>query len=123
MSIKFSGDVLIVEDNKVNQLVLRKQLEKVGLAVSIAEHGDEAIKILSGPRTFEMIFMDLQMPVMGGIECTEKIRAWSDERICNLPIIAVTANVTEKDRRDCKNCGMNGFLEKPLKKRRSPLQK
>jgi len=116
MSEKFSGDVLIVEDNKVNQLVLKKQLERVGLTVIVAENGEEAIEILSGSLTFEIVFMDLQMPVMGGVECTQKIRAWNDERIHKLPIIAVTANVTDKDRRDCKECGMDGFLEKPLNK-------
>jgi len=111
------GRVLLVEDNRVNQIIFKKQLESLGLNVTVAEHGGKALEALAGPLLFDVIFMDMQMPVMDGVQCTESIRASEDNAISALPIIAITANVTDKARASCKKCGMNGFLGKPLNKK------
>ena len=112
MNVEFNGNVLVVEDNPVNQIVIRSQLKKMGIDVDVAGNGQEALDIFGKDKTYNLIFMDLQMPVMGGIECTENIRL--DDQV--VPIVAVTANVTDIDRQNCKDCGMNGFIPKPLQR-------
>ena len=109
---KFKGNVLVVEDNPVNQIVLKSQLQRMGLEVDVAENGQVALDLFNDSSDYNIIFMDLQMPVMDGIECTETIREINEE----IPIIAVTANVTDLDKSNCKKCGMNGFLPKPLQR-------
>lgn len=109
----FSGHALVVEDNPVNQIVLKTQLEILGFTAEVAENGQVALDMIE-PDKFCLIFMDIQMPVMGGIECSENIRKSEDERISHLPIIAVTANVTVEYQNRCDDCGMNGFAKKPL---------
>lgn len=105
--------VLIVEDNKINQTILERNLLNLGYSCETAENGIEALELCS-KKKYDIIFMDLQMPKMGGIECTKKIRLHSDPDLAKIPIIAVTANVTQADRNSCFDAGMNGFLEKPL---------
>ena len=111
--MKFSGNALIIEDNPVNQMVLKAQLLRLGFNVDVAENGVIGLDLINN-KTFDIIFMDIQMPVMDGLECTKQIRKSSDENISQVPIIAVTANVTKVYRDSSKSCGMNGFLEKPL---------
>ena len=110
MEAKFIGNVLVVEDNPVNQMVIKGQLTRMGLLVDVAEDGQKALDIIDDSSDYDIIFMDVQMPIMDGIECTENIRK-NDK---NTPIVAVTANVTDLDRENCINCGMNGFISKPL---------
>jgi signal transduction histidine kinase/ActR/RegA family two-component response regulator len=105
--------ILVVEDNMVNQKVMMKLLEKIGYKSLIANNGKEALEILD-KEVISVILMDLQMPVMDGFTCTAKIRGREDQ-LKNIPIIAVTANLMDADKKRCIECGMNDFLKKPIK--------
>ena len=107
-----SNVILIVEDNRVNQLVERKFAEKYGLEVVTAANGEEAIVALENHH-IDIILMDCQMPVMDGFEATKIIRQ-SREEIRKIPIIAVTANSTTLDRTMCKEAGMDDYTPKPI---------
>ena len=109
----FSGHALVVEDNPINQLVLKAQLEILGFTVEVADNGKEALEKIE-PEKYSIVFMDIQMPIMGGIECTENIRSSFHQQIREIPIIAVTANVTREYRDMCEEVHMNGFVTKPL---------
>ena len=76
----FTGHALVVEDNPVNQIVLKTQLEILGFTVEVADNGQIGLDLLS-PDKFNVVFMDIQMPVMGGIECTEHIRKSEHQQI------------------------------------------
>ncbi|MBM4883807.1 response regulator [Vibrio parahaemolyticus] len=108
--------VLIVEDTEVNQRVVRIMLEQLGLKVSVASHGEEALQ-LCGEHAFDLIFMDCQMPVMDGFIATEQIRDMN-EWGAHVPIIALTANVVKEDQQRCFEAGMNEFVAKPVTKAR-----
>ncbi|MBM5029861.1 response regulator [Vibrio parahaemolyticus] len=108
--------VLIVEDTEVNQRVVRIMLEQLGLKVSVASHGEEALQ-LCREHAFELIFMDCQMPVMDGFIATEQIRDMN-EWGAHVPIIALTANVVKEDQQRCFEAGMNEFVAKPVTKAR-----
>jgi two-component system, sensor histidine kinase and response regulator len=101
--------LLIVEDNRLNQQVMRELLESAGAEITVAEDGAEALAACTDGR-FGAVLMDLQMPVMGGIECTERLRASGNE----VPVIAMTASATPSDRERCFKAGMNEFLSKPV---------
>ncbi|MBF0370634.1 MAG: PAS domain S-box protein [Magnetococcales bacterium] len=103
--------ILLVEDNEVNQQVAMELLELVGLTVQLAVNGEEAVKMVR-EGTFAAVLMDLQMPVMGGMEATERIR---NEKIHHaLPIIAMTANAMTGEKERCLNAGMNDYVSKPI---------
>jgi signal transduction histidine kinase/CheY-like chemotaxis protein len=110
--------VLLVEDNDVNVLVARSLLKKMGLEVTVAENGEEALARLeeavedSFKPAFDAVLMDLQMPVMDGYEATRRIRA--DARYEELVIIAMTAHAFEEERERCLASGMNGHISKPI---------
>lgn len=107
--------LLVVEDNRVNQIVITGVLHKMGLNSTIANNGKEALGALLGSQSFDMILMDCQMPEMDGYEATHRIRnGEAGEDIRNIPIIAMTANAMDSDRKACKDAGMNDFLTKPL---------
>ncbi|HAS6474533.1 TPA: response regulator [Vibrio parahaemolyticus] len=108
--------VLIVEDTEVNQRVVRIMLELLGLKVSVASHGEEALQ-LCREQAFDLIFMDCQMPVMDGFIATEQIRNMN-EWGAHVPIIALTANVVKEDQQRCFEAGMNEFVAKPVTKGR-----
>ncbi|MFA6202188.1 MAG: PAS domain-containing protein [Gallionella sp.] len=103
--------VLLTEDNRINQLVATKMLEKIGLLVDIANNGEEAIQRLQ-EKTYDIVLMDIQMPVMDGLEATRLIR--QDARFTNLPIVAMSAGVTLDEKSACDNAGMTGFVAKPI---------
>ncbi|HEB27763.1 hypothetical protein LCGC14_1820480 [marine sediment metagenome] len=105
--------ILIVEDNKVNQLIMGKILEQLGYSYEVANHGEEAIDLLED-KPISVILMDLQMPVMDGFSCTKAIRNRTDA-LHDIPIIAVTANLMDTDVEHCIEAGMNEFIEKPVK--------
>jgi len=111
-AIQLDGHILIVEDNDVNQMILKKLLAKLGLSSEIAGNGAIALEKLK-VGSFDVILMDCQMPVMDGPTATREIRAWTNEK-SNIPIIAVTANITEKDRDLCLEVGMNDYITKPI---------
>lgn len=103
--------VLLVEDHDLNQEVAANFMKKRGVAVTVASHGGEAVEIIKH-KTFDLVFMDLHMPVMGGIEATQLIRELPQGR--NLPIVAMTAAVLEEDRKKCADAGMDDFISKPV---------
>jgi two-component system, sensor histidine kinase and response regulator len=104
--------ILLVEDNPVNQRLAERILEKAGYSVRLAGNGKEALGALDG-QSFDLILMDVQMPVMDGFEATRAIRA--NERGCHLPIIATTAHAITGDRERCLAAGMDGYLSKPIR--------
>ncbi|MBK1645782.1 hypothetical protein CKO25_14195 [Thiocapsa imhoffii] len=106
----FAGhSILLAEDNAINQLVAVRMLERTQVRVTIANHGAEAVE-LANKESFDLILMDLQMPVMDGFEATRRIRA----RHPRLPIIALSAAVMEVDRDQARAAGMNAHLAKPI---------
>jgi len=103
--------VLLVEDNELNREVALGLLEDVHLAIDQAENGADAVQQLS-KRDYDLVLMDMQMPIMDGITATKAIR--SNPRFASLPIIAMTANAMDRDREMCLAAGMNGHLAKPI---------
>lgn len=103
--------ILLVEDNEINQIVAREYLESAGLSVTLANNGREGVDAVR-KASFDAVLMDLQMPEMGGIEATRLIR--QDARFADLPIIAMTAAVQERERNDCYAAGMNDHVGKPV---------
>jgi len=108
---RFSGHVLLVEDNLVNQKVAARFLERLGCTVEIAGNGAEGVAAAAA-RHFDIILMDLQMPIMDGIAATRKIREL--ETLRQTPIIALTANAMTGDRERCEAAGMDDYLTKPI---------
>ena len=104
--------VLVVEDNPVKQMVIKGYLKRLGCEVITANNGKEALDLV-GQRAVDLVFMDCQMPVMDGFEATRKMREM-EEPVRSLPIIAVTANAMDVDRRMCLQSGMDGYLKKPV---------
>jgi two-component system sensor histidine kinase/response regulator len=103
--------LLVVEDNEINQMVAQEMLQQAGLHVDVAENGEVAIqKVLS--QSYDLVFMDMQMPLMDGLTATQKIR--SVPHLDKLPIVAMTANAMEQDRRRCLDAGMNDSMTKPI---------
>ena len=106
--------ILMVEDNMVNQAVALGMLNKLGYAAQSATDGKKALKILSD-KDFDLVFMDVQMPILGGIETTGMIRGGQARgRNKHVPIIAMTAHATKKDRQACLDAGMNDYIPKPI---------
>ncbi len=105
----------MAEDNKINQMIAEAILTKAGFEIDIAEDGQIAVQKLSDAPagTYDVILMDIQMPNMDGYEATETIRKMDDKDKANIPIVAVTANAFEEDRKHALNSGMNGHLAKP----------
>lgn len=107
--------ILVVEDNKVNRMVVEGILSKAGAIVETAGNGIEALRILE-EKTFDLVVMDVQMPEMDGLEATRLIR--EDLRLGTLPIIALTAHAMKGDREICLDAGMNDYIVKPLNQKR-----
>jgi CheY-like chemotaxis protein/HPt (histidine-containing phosphotransfer) domain-containing protein len=103
--------ILLIEDNPANQMIVSHLLEIVGCRVDYADNGQQAMeKLVAGQ--YDLIIMDVQMPVMNGYEAARRIR--SELKFRYLPIIAMTANATQKDRKRCLNAGMDDFIAKPI---------
>ena len=119
--LKHSVRILLAEDNPVNQKLAKLMLTKAGYHVAVANDGREAVdKYTTSPADFDLIFMDIQMPEMDGLEATKAIREResqnSQETIHNLPIIAMTAHAMKGDRETCLEAGMDDYLTKPIKR-------
>jgi CheY-like chemotaxis protein len=109
---QFFGSILVVEDTLPIQLVVKRMLESMGPKVTIVKNGKEAIDLLE-VQSFDLIFMDMQMPVMDGIEATFIIR----DRGLTTPVYALSANVFSNDREKFRQAGCTGFLSKPVVKK------
>jgi len=106
--------VLIVEDNRISQICVMHTMESLGFVTDTADNGRIALdKIQANPQGYDVILMDLRMPVMDGMECTSKIR--KDLKL-EVPILALTAEYTLEVKENCTQLGMNGFLTKPTSK-------
>ena len=113
----FSGRcILLVEDNELNREIAEELLKQYGFLVDTAENGAEAVKKVknSAPGTYDLVLMDIQMPVMNGYEATEQIRALEDPALAKIRILAMTANAFDEDRKKALKCGMDGFMSKPI---------
>ena len=108
--------ILLVEDNDLNREIGCEILTEYGFAVDEAENGEEAVRKVSrsAPGQYDLVLMDIQMPIMDGCEAARRIRALENPALASLPIIAMTANAFEDDRRAAIDSGMNGFLSKPI---------
>jgi two-component system sensor histidine kinase/response regulator len=103
--------ILLVEDNDINQQVARELLEDAGMEVEVAENGQLALDMVRHS-AYDLVFMDMQMPVMDGVTAARQIRGIA--ALASVPIVAMTANAMEQDRRKCMEAGMNDFLVKPI---------
>ena len=115
-TVDFTGKkVLLAEDNEMNQMIAQAILTESGLEVEIANNGEEAVRMMQEKPagTYNIILMDIQMPLMDGYEAARMIRAMEDQAKANIPIVAVTANAFEEDRKLALEAGMNGHLAKP----------
>ena len=106
--------LLLVEDNPVNQKLASRQLEKMGHEVMLAVNGREAFD-LATTEQFDLVLMDIQMPVMGGMEATKKIREYEQKTGKRTPIVAMTAHAMKGDQERCIEGGMDGYLSKPVR--------
>ena len=104
--------VLVVEDNLVNQMVIKGMLGKIGVPFDLANNGQEALEKV-GAHAYDLILMDCQMPVLDGYSATEKIRQLESDA-AKIPIVALTAHALAEEAQRCSAVGMNDFLSKPL---------
>jgi len=113
-NVKHSITILLAEDNPVNQKLAVTMLGKGGYTVEVAKTGKEAVeKYRANPQAFNLIFMDLQMPVLDGYEASRQIRAL---KLNDVPIVAMTANALRSDRERCLEVGMNDYVAKPIRR-------
>jgi signal transduction histidine kinase/DNA-binding response OmpR family regulator len=114
---KLSGHILLVEDNRINQVVARKMLEQLSLQVTVANNGQEAIHLLTQSEIFSLVIMDCQMPVLDGYQATKKIRnGEAGANNAEITIVAMTANAMAGDKNKCLLAGMDDYLSKPIDK-------
>ena len=116
-SCDYSGKrILLVEDNELNRELAMAILEETGMQIDCAEDGIEAVNIINeAPEDkYDLVLMDIQMPRMDGYTATREIRTLANNRKANIPIVAMTANAFEEDRRKAFECGMNGHITKPI---------
>ena len=108
--------ILLAEDNELNREIAEEILNAYGLEVDIAENGAIAVEKVStaAPGRYDLVLMDVQMPIMDGYAATRRIRELGNPALAGIPILAMTANAFDEDRRNALESGMNGFLSKPI---------
>ena len=108
--------ILLVEDNELNREIAAEILNEYGFLVDSAENGAVAVERVknSAPGDYDLVLMDVQMPIMNGYEATKQIRALDNPGLAGITILAMTANAFDEDRKEALKCGMNGFLSKPI---------
>ena len=108
--------ILLVEDNELNREIAQEILWEYGFRVDTAENGAVAVEKVTtaAPGSYDLVLMDVQMPIMDGYTATRQIRALDDPALAGIPILAMTANAFDEDRRNALESGMNGFLSKPI---------
>ncbi len=111
-----TGRILLAEDNELNQEIAVTILEEAGFIMEVAENGQIAVDMVkkSEPGYYQMVLMDVQMPVMNGYEATRQIRSLENEELSSIPILAMTANAFEEDKQEALRAGMNGYIAKPI---------
>ncbi len=123
--MKHSVRILLAEDNPVNQKLAKVMLTKAGYQVEVANNGEEAVeKYKQSPEDFDLIFMDVQMPKMDGIQATKAIRKYEEQPATrnsqpatrHIPIVAMTAHAMKGDREMCLEAGMDDYVTKPIKR-------
>ena len=112
----YNQRILLVEDNELNQEIALELLSEVGFDIETAENGKVAVEMVeqSLPGYYELILMDVQMPVMNGYDAAVAIRNLKDKALASIPILAMTANAFEEDKQMALTCGMNGHIAKPI---------
>ena len=110
------GRILLAEDVELNQEIAVAILEDAGFTAEVAENGQIAVDMISRsePGYYQLVLMDIQMPVMNGYEATKAIRRLENKNLASIPIFAMSANAFEEDRRESLKCGMNGHIAKPI---------
>ncbi len=106
--------ILVVDDHPINRKIISGMLGKIGVEIIEAECGEDALQFLEEKGPFEVILMDVHMPGIGGLAATRKIKSSEDPTISDLPIIAITASVLDRDVEECKSAGMDDFIAKPF---------
>ncbi len=111
-----TGRILLTEDNELNQEIAVAILEGAGFSTEVAENGQIAVDMIrrSQPGYYQLVLMDVQMPVMNGYEATKAIRKLENRELASIPILAMTANAFEEDKQEALNSGMNGHIAKPI---------
>ncbi|MDD7228164.1 MAG: response regulator, partial [Firmicutes bacterium] len=108
--------ILLVEDNELNREIAYEILTEYGFRVDVATNGKTAYEMVidSSHDLYELILMDIQMPIMDGFECTKSIRSLDDDKLSKIPIVAMSANAFVEDKKSALEIGMNGFITKPI---------
>ncbi len=117
MDTDFTGyRSLLVDDNEISREIAKLILEKLGFEVEIATQGKEAVDMVKGsdPGYYDVVLMDIQMPVMNGYEATRKIRKLRNKKLSQIPVVAVTMCITNEDIKAAEKAGMNGHIAKPI---------
>ncbi|MCI8888311.1 MAG: response regulator [Hungatella sp.] len=112
----YTGRILLAEDNELNQEIAVAILSDAGFTTDVAENGQVALDMLKGsePGYYQLVLMDVQMPVMNGYEAVKEIRNLENKKLASIPILAMTANAFEEDKQEALRCGMNGHIAKPI---------
>jgi CheY-like chemotaxis protein len=108
--------VLVVEDHPMNRLVICNMLQRLGLQISVAHNGQQALDMLQqAAHPFDLVLMDVEMPVLDGCSATQQWRRWEQTHgLAALPIVALTANAFDSDRQRALDAGMDDFMAKPV---------